>query len=323
MKKIQLSVPKPCHENWDAMRPEEQGRFCGSCQKTVVDFTTMSDRQIAEFFKKPAGSTCGRFHNDQLNREIAIPRKRIPWVKYLFTVSIPAFMASCKFAGRQAALGELQATEAVKTQLTGDTTVVDVPPPPSVVGMILMPGMAKESLPVAEKPVLLKREAVGGNIEVVQIGSTKCEAETLPPNTDEDSLIKEGLPLDTVNIVGYGNCSKGTIMGGLVATRIDAGKDETVPLTETPEQTIDALAYPNPVRAGSRLTVVVASSGDEPKQVQLFSSNGALISLSQKASFIGKNLTLTVPSSITAGTYFVRIVSENKKPATVKIIVLK
>jgi hypothetical protein len=90
-KKIQLTIADPCHENWDAMTQVQQGKFCGSCQKQVVDFTNMNDRQVAEFFKKPStGSVCGRFMTDQLDREIEIPRKRIPWVKYFFTIALPA-----------------------------------------------------------------------------------------------------------------------------------------------------------------------------------------------------------------------------------------
>lgn len=94
-KQIQLTIPKPCHENWDAMNDVEKGKFCGSCQKQVVDFTNMSDRQLAEFFKKPStGSVCGRFMTDQLERDIEVPKKRMPWLKYFFTIAIPAFFAS-------------------------------------------------------------------------------------------------------------------------------------------------------------------------------------------------------------------------------------
>lgn len=96
-KKIQLNIPKPCHEDWDAMTPVDKGRFCGSCQKQVVDFSNMSDRQVAEFFKKPStGSVCGRFMTDQLGRDIQIPKKRIPWFKYFFTIALPAFVVSLK-----------------------------------------------------------------------------------------------------------------------------------------------------------------------------------------------------------------------------------
>src|SRR5215216_2364941 len=96
MKKFSLIIPEPCHENWDQMTKEDKGRFCGACQKTVVDFTTMSDRQIAEFFKKPPSSVCGRFQEDQLDRDILMNRKRIPWIKYFFQFGLPAFLISMK-----------------------------------------------------------------------------------------------------------------------------------------------------------------------------------------------------------------------------------
>jgi len=96
-KQLQLSIADPCHEDWDKMTPAAKGRFCGSCQKQVVDFSTMSDRQVAEFFKKPStGSVCGRFMSDQLDRDIEIPKKRIPWVKYFFQFALPAFLLSLK-----------------------------------------------------------------------------------------------------------------------------------------------------------------------------------------------------------------------------------
>jgi len=104
-KKIQLSIPKPCHEDWNAMTPVEKGKFCGSCQKQVIDFSTMSDRQVAEFFKKPStGSVCKRVMTGQLDRDIEIPKKRIPWLKYFFTIALPAFFVSVK-AGADHSMG--------------------------------------------------------------------------------------------------------------------------------------------------------------------------------------------------------------------------
>lgn len=100
-KKFQLQVSQPCHENWDKMTPVDKGRFCDSCQKAVHDFTGMSDAQLIAFFKKPStGSVCGRFLGDQLNRDFEIPRKRLPWLKYLFRIVIPAFLFSAKAKGQ-------------------------------------------------------------------------------------------------------------------------------------------------------------------------------------------------------------------------------
>lgn len=90
-KKLQISIPTACHENWNEMTPVEKGRFCGSCSKQVIDFSNMSDRQIAQFFKKPStGSVCGRFMPDQLDRDIEMPKKRIPWLRYFFQIALPA-----------------------------------------------------------------------------------------------------------------------------------------------------------------------------------------------------------------------------------------
>jgi hypothetical protein len=57
----------------------------------------MSDTQLIAFFKRPStGSLCGRFLDDQLDRNIEISRKRIPWVKYFFQFTIPIFLTSLK-----------------------------------------------------------------------------------------------------------------------------------------------------------------------------------------------------------------------------------
>lgn len=76
---VTLAIPTPCHENWQAMTPAEQGRFCQSCQKTVMDFTTKTDREVARYFEKGSigestGSTCGRFRHDQLHRPLHVER---------------------------------------------------------------------------------------------------------------------------------------------------------------------------------------------------------------------------------------------------------
>ncbi|HXB39739.1 MAG TPA: T9SS type A sorting domain-containing protein [Bacteroidia bacterium] len=64
---MKISINEPCHENWDAMTPNQQGAFCGSCKKDVVDFSKMGIEQIKSFFSKPQeGKVCGRFEEKQL-----------------------------------------------------------------------------------------------------------------------------------------------------------------------------------------------------------------------------------------------------------------
>lgn len=56
------------------MTPQQQGRFCDSCQKCVVDFTGFTDAQLYQFIAEHKGQkVCGRFRSTQLNRQINIP----------------------------------------------------------------------------------------------------------------------------------------------------------------------------------------------------------------------------------------------------------
>lgn len=37
-----LHIPKPCHEDWQAMHGNAQQRFCDSCQHHVVNLSAMT-----------------------------------------------------------------------------------------------------------------------------------------------------------------------------------------------------------------------------------------------------------------------------------------
>lgn len=68
-KTIQYSIQNPCDKSWNDMIPETTGRFCGSCEKTVVDFTGMSDFSIVNYLEShKTEKVCGRFTKPQLDR---------------------------------------------------------------------------------------------------------------------------------------------------------------------------------------------------------------------------------------------------------------
>lgn len=59
-------IKEPCHEDWAAMTPKEQGRFCDVCAKCVVDLTNKSHDQILDAYKENEGDMCGRMTVSQL-----------------------------------------------------------------------------------------------------------------------------------------------------------------------------------------------------------------------------------------------------------------
>lgn len=62
---MKITIPKPCHENWDNMTTLEKGKFCSVCSKTVHDFTNFSDEELINTFDSDK-DICGRFREDQL-----------------------------------------------------------------------------------------------------------------------------------------------------------------------------------------------------------------------------------------------------------------
>lgn len=76
-KKVSYTIATPCHEDWDAMSAEIQGKFCDVCSKSVVDFSRMSDKAIVHYMEnKQDEKVCGRFTLNQLNTSINLPQKR-------------------------------------------------------------------------------------------------------------------------------------------------------------------------------------------------------------------------------------------------------
>ncbi|MEM7572321.1 MAG: carboxypeptidase-like regulatory domain-containing protein [Bacteroidota bacterium] len=76
---LQVSIPEPCHEKWEEMTPQPDGRrHCASCSRNLVDFSYMTDREIHQFLRTNQGSICGRWRKDQLQRPILaeVPKRK-------------------------------------------------------------------------------------------------------------------------------------------------------------------------------------------------------------------------------------------------------
>ena len=73
-----LSIKTPCSEKFESFTKTNNGGFCNSCNKEVVDFTKMTSQQIIEYFKNQKITTCGVFNKTQLTsyQEKTIPKNR-------------------------------------------------------------------------------------------------------------------------------------------------------------------------------------------------------------------------------------------------------
>ncbi|MFY9242998.1 MAG: hypothetical protein WAO74_08225 [Polaribacter sp.] len=94
--KFKITIPKPCHENWNAMTPKKKGKFCSSCSKTVIDFTKKSTEEIQDYLIENKNQrVCGHFNREQLD-DIVI---EIPQIAFQQKLSFQkAFILALFFA---------------------------------------------------------------------------------------------------------------------------------------------------------------------------------------------------------------------------------
>lgn len=90
MKRFTLSIPKPCHEKWEAFKPTTRGGYCSSCQKEVIDFSTWDEDRIRKYFLHTRSTICGRFKEAQLktyrSEQFSIAQQWIPASLLSFTL---------------------------------------------------------------------------------------------------------------------------------------------------------------------------------------------------------------------------------------------
>lgn len=346
-KHIQLTIAEPCHENWEKMTTAEKGKFCGACQKQVIDFTRMSDAQVAAFFKRPStASVCGRFMENQLDRDITIPKKRIPWVKYFFQLTLPLFLSSLRSNAQMGKIAVRRTNDStavcnrdVKGEIVIRTPVKEVQqvkgrvideegkplPYASVIIKGTHAGVAADSsgvftlsLPQEEKVVL----------SISYIGFMPAEfqlPETVTRNKELLTIQLKKITLKEVMVqsgpVFMGMVVRKKVVRNSVAAGKTTIKKITPPLTiinTTPAMRV----YPNPVSSGAAINIKCDKMEESYYSVQLLTLSGQMAL--QKEIWIDKDariLNMTIPG-VAAGTYLLKMTSRKSgKSFTDKIVV--
>jgi hypothetical protein len=265
MKKINLMIPVPCHQNWERMRQEEKGKFCSSCQKTVIDFTKMTDRELVEFFKTPRESVCGRLTPEQLRREFLQEGKKMPWLKYFFTISLPALLTFRASAQKpDMIVGKLMAPETIIR------TNIDSVPQKTVVTKPME--RVKNSMAISPKSVIGPAPAASTGARVKKLR----RAEAIPiPLFDSPGFHFDKIPVQdpvlTSNMTSQEICNR---VGGLVASVrvVRTPKAIIKKLIDTVQQKMTV--YPNPVVSNSSFHIKVNGLAEGSYVCAIISAGG-------------------------------------------------
>ena len=137
-------IPEPCHESWEKMTPTQTGRHCNSCEKTVVDFTAMSNDEIIVYLsERKQERVCGRFEGKQVRQPVVVTAQYLVsghWsVTQAIRLAIFIVFSSSLFSCTNAQTGKIEKTQIliedqVSSQLVEEIMVgePDMHPPPLV-----------------------------------------------------------------------------------------------------------------------------------------------------------------------------------------------
>ncbi|WP_293744671.1 hypothetical protein [uncultured Pedobacter sp.] len=93
MKNLQLILTEPCLQQWSEIEQPDGKHHCSKCAKHIVDLTTKSDTELAEFFKHKSDKVCGRLLASQMNRNLLSPSATPGW-QWLMPLALAALAIS-------------------------------------------------------------------------------------------------------------------------------------------------------------------------------------------------------------------------------------
>lgn len=337
---LKLHIPEPCHENWQNMTQQEQGRFCGSCQKTVVDFSVMTDKEILNYFSKTSQHVCGRFTNDQLNKELQVTGKKkrfslaYVWNIILATLLITEANAQGKpkpkkpvtintWEGRK--MGEVAfiPEEPVETVIpvTMSGTIVDAQSKLPVVGASISIKDASGGT-MADTSGIFRLKVEKKNSLVLMISAIGYETQTLVLDDLANwqkiqvYLKPAASALQDVVVTGYGYTTHRLVVGRV--SQIKKVKADTIKnfINNYMPAALkkDVKIYPNPVVRGNSIQVKLALPQAGGYKLELLNAAGQVMMIQPLLMQTKEQqIDLYTQSNWSAGIYWVRITSPDTK----------
>lgn len=146
-----VRIPEPCHEDWNKMQPDDKGKFCSSCSKSVFDFSNKTDAEIKTILiEHKDQKVCGHFKKTQIDRPLNITLdpanlpKNISITK-TFAIALFLVFGSLLFSCKDEKGNELKTDPEVPQMILGN---LPPPPPPPVAGCTNAGNMITGEVPI-------------------------------------------------------------------------------------------------------------------------------------------------------------------------------
>lgn len=155
MEKINIQINQPCSENFNTFSKTEKGGFCKSCNKSVIDFTKMSDGEIINYFSDQKVKTCGLFLDSQLKSYSNVAKhKPNPFLSSIFGLSLLSLLTfTTSYAQEKSSKSEVVQKE--KTTVSKESNQMDSNDKFTVSGIV-----SNEIGPLADVNIYVKNKNI-------------------------------------------------------------------------------------------------------------------------------------------------------------------
>lgn len=332
MKKIQLSIPEPCHQNWDNMSPTQQGRFCNACAKQVIDFSEMSDADVLNYFIiEKSDKLCGRAYPDQLNRPITnLHARKLPWYwTYLVTMSL--FFSRSTAAKAQGRVN--MKTPALKSvfSIMPNNVIQQARVNAGIVIRGVIQNEASHAVPFATVRVLGSDYGVSADEEgkfllhrdslpcIIEISCVNYETKQITVNDLSENKVlltpNNRLACEVV-VTSTGLRPLHGRLGGLSITRTIVKRNVVKDTIKSWISSINPAIkiYPNPITKGSSVTVGFTLKRTGIYTIQIVNVAGSVLLERKMNAIIRKhNEQVLISKTWSGGIYYLRVIDDKGK----------
>jgi hypothetical protein len=124
---MKITIPAPCEQKWSEMKSCGLNRFCTNCEKEIIDFTYYSDAALRKVIEEKGGKICGKFTENQLNRELVnLPKKQsffgkfsAKWLSFYLLLSSPFETLKAQVTTEQSATWKTDSFDSTKNIISG------------------------------------------------------------------------------------------------------------------------------------------------------------------------------------------------------------
>ena len=199
-----VRIPEPCHQDWNKMTPDANGKYCGSCCKSVIDFSNKTDIEIKTILmERKNEKVCGHFKTSQIDRplNITIDFNNLP--KNMSSTKTFALAVFLVFGTLLFSCTDANAQKVGKIKITKVETQIHMLGEVAQVGQLMVKGDVKAEPDSVIKPIACEQTHIAGGIrfveEIPEVEKLTGEIAYVPTDSTKQTVaLIDTLPTDSI-----------------------------------------------------------------------------------------------------------------------------